>query len=226
MFLLSGGDSLKAIKFHEDVQALLAKALPGLLEVILGDTIEAVCRHIIRSICPEKDDKSKVHGSEVEGSNAIVYISTKEHRKRKADLLSSSPAVVTSLVSLSRGCQYFKPCVVIPGSIEGLDLPEFFSSGCKQLKAFPCSTQTLSLRQRWISDTSKCVDASPLLILASNKDVTVTVYIGSHSHRMQALDLHTGTVVWERILGDRIESSAALSACGNYIIVGNYSTPF
>ena len=30
----------------------------------------------------------------------------------------------------------------------------------------------------------------------------------------------TGASIWETTLGDRIESSAALSLCGNYVIVG------
>ena len=46
------------------------------------------------------------------------------------------------------------------------------------------------------------------------------VYIGSHSHKFCAISMSTGDCVWETTLGDRIESSAALSACGNYVIVG------
>ncbi|KAM5194147.1 beta-alanine-activating enzyme isoform 2-T2 [Mantella aurantiaca] len=234
VFLLSGGDSLKAIRFHEAVEDQVGKPIPGLLEVILGGTIGAVCRHVVRSLCPEKqEDKTNVHITKVKDSHDIVDISKKYRRKRKADFLSKSPADFTSFLSLSRGGQCFKHMcsynessgrqrLEIPGSIQDLNLSEFFSPGHKQSKSFPFSTWTLSLSQRWTSDTSKCVDASPLLVLSSSKDCTGTVYIGSHSHRMQALDLHTGTVLWERILGERIESSAALSACGNYIIVGCY----
>uniref|UniRef100_A0AAV2KWD1 Uncharacterized protein n=1 Tax=Knipowitschia caucasica TaxID=637954 RepID=A0AAV2KWD1_KNICA len=49
-----------------------------------------------------------------------------------------------------------------------------------------------------------------------------TVFIGSHSHRMQALDLDSGNVIWERVLGDRIEASATVSQCGTLVIVGCY----
>lgn len=213
------------------MEALIGKPVPGLLEVILNDTIMAVGRHVIRTMCSENEDKTKIHAAEVESNHVIVDSSTKYRRKRKADFLRRSPAGLSLFLSLSRGSQCFKricsftesqQCQVIPGSNEDLAFSKFFSPDLKQSKVSPSSTLTLSLRQRWASDTSKCVDASPLLVL-STEDSTVTVYIGSHSHRMQALDLHTGTVVWERILVDRIESSAALSACGNYIIVGNYS---
>ncbi|XP_034628164.1 beta-alanine-activating enzyme isoform X7 [Trachemys scripta elegans] len=39
----------------------------------------------------------------------------------------------------------------------------------------------------------------------------------------KAIDLHSGKIKWERILGDRIESSACASKCGNFIIVGCYN---
>ncbi|XP_067891057.1 beta-alanine-activating enzyme isoform X2 [Heterodontus francisci] len=82
--------------------------------------------------------------------------------------------------------------------------------------------RTVSLKIRWKSDTAKCVDASPLLVISGNNGSDETVYIGSHSHRMQAIDVLSGKIKWERILGDRIESSACMSRCGNFIIVGCY----
>ncbi|XP_058523250.1 beta-alanine-activating enzyme isoform X2 [Ochotona princeps] len=75
---------------------------------------------------------------------------------------------------------------------------------------------------RWRSDTGKCVDASPLVVATAAGLSPATVYIGSHSCRMQAIDLHSGKVRWEQVLGDRIESSACVSKCGNFVIVGCY----
>ena len=46
------------------------------------------------------------------------------------------------------------------------------------------------------------------------------VYIGSHSHRFVAVDLASGDGVWDVLLQDRVESSACLSHCGLYLIVG------
>lgn len=85
----------------------------------------------------------------------------------------------------------------------------------------------LSLRVRWSSDTGRCVDASPVLLVetvASGRS-RATVFTGSHSHRLQALELASGEVRWERVLGDRLESSAAVavSACGTLVVVGQYS---
>lgn len=46
------------------------------------------------------------------------------------------------------------------------------------------------------------------------------LYIGSHSHLIAAIDIMTGESVWETTLPDRIESSACLSKCGQWVIVG------
>jgi len=50
-----------------------------------------------------------------------------------------------------------------------------------------------------------------------------TVYIGSHSHLFVALSLRAGVALWQTLLGDRIESSAALSLCRSLLIVGEQS---
>jgi acyl-CoA synthetase len=82
--------------------------------------------------------------------------------------------------------------------------------------------EKMEFRVRWKSDTGKCVDASPLVVIPAVNKSSITVYIGSHSHRMKAIDLYSGKVKWEQILGDRIESSACLSKCGNFIVVGKF----
>lgn len=82
------------------------------------------------------------------------------------------------------------------------------------------TTAELALCIRWKSNTRKCVDASPLVIIPSEEEVSASVYVGSHSHAMQAIDLDSGAIKWEKNLGDRIESSACISKCGNFIVVG------
>lgn len=82
------------------------------------------------------------------------------------------------------------------------------------------TTADLALRMRWKSNTRRCVDASPLIVISSKDEESASVFVGSHSHAMQAIDLDTGEVKWEKKLGDRIESSACVSKCGNFIVVG------
>ncbi|KAL3879099.1 hypothetical protein ACJMK2_031412 [Sinanodonta woodiana] len=78
----------------------------------------------------------------------------------------------------------------------------------------------VSMEISWQFNTGKCVDASPLLVFPRQGDPIVC--IGSHSHRFFALNFSSGVLTWEITLGDRIESSACLSLCGNFIIVGCY----
>ncbi|XP_014845630.1 PREDICTED: acyl-CoA synthetase family member 4 isoform X3 [Poecilia mexicana] len=44
----------------------------------------------------------------------------------------------------------------------------------------------------------------------------------SDTGRIQALDLAGGNLLWERVLGDKIEASAAVSHCGSLVVVGSY----
>ncbi|XP_056271248.1 beta-alanine-activating enzyme isoform X2 [Pseudoliparis swirei] len=79
--------------------------------------------------------------------------------------------------------------------------------------------EVLGLELSWSSDTGRCVDASPVLLASAGG---ATAFIGSHSHRIQALDLTAGRLLWERVLGGRIEASAAVSRCGRLVVVGCY----
>lgn len=90
-------------------------------------------------------------------------------------------------------------------------------------KSSDVKSRTLRLSLSWSSDTGRCVDASPVLLVHKGADeAKTTVFIGSHSHRMQALDLDTGRLLWERVLGGRIEASAAVSQCGRLVVIGQY----
>lgn len=230
VFLLSGGDSLKAIRFHEEVENLAGRSVPGLLEVILSDTLVDIHTCILKYTSPVMEklqDQTSINATETLGYPSVDV--TEDYpikRKAEAHRLQME---ASSFVSLSRGNRLFinvcsemvgQQCEVTHGLSQDLWFLKCNNTSPKRKKPTPSSEQVMTLQERWSSDTGKCVDASPLLVISPNKDSARTVYIGSHSHRMQALDLDTGAVVWERILGDRIESSAAVSKCGNFILVG------
>lgn len=104
------------------------------------------------------------------------------------------------------------PCI-------SLQTPLFQGSSPQQSKG-----TSLHLQVKWSVDTGKCVDASPLLVQLPPSPPPHTlhsvVYIGSHSGQFLAIDWELGLVQWRVQLGDRIESSATMSACGGYIAVG------
>lgn len=71
----------------------------------------------------------------------------------------------------------------------------------------------VSVSCQWRTCLYKCIDASPLVVHAPGRSEG-EVFIGSHSHVFMCIRLSDGKVLWESRLGDRIESSAALSLCG------------
>ena len=72
---------------------------------------------------------------------------------------------------------------------------------------------------QWRTCLYKCIDASPLVVNSPGR-CEGEVFIGSHGKVFMCIRLSDGEVLWERSVGDRIESSAAISACGTYVIVG------
>ncbi|NXN08898.1 ACSF4 enzyme, partial [Indicator maculatus] len=258
MFLDSGGDSLKALRLHEELELLAGKTLPGLLEAILSCSIEGVYRHILKILFPDEEQlmncdsavkrKSGKSGEELHG----------KHIKLKPERGLEAAGEFTPLLALSRGNHFlsmnFTKSLMQPRNTTqvGVELPQQPSSlhvvtpsilqshtqGCetedrvltaaKQAnKPDSCCAQQshaaatgVELCIRWKSNTGKCVDASPLVIIPSAE--AASVYVGSHSHTMQAIDLESGEIRWEKSLGDRIESSACVSKCGNFIVVGCY----
>ncbi|XP_077391321.1 beta-alanine-activating enzyme [Festucalex cinctus] len=121
--------------------------------------------------------------------------------------------------------------LVAPGKRERIaaEAPPGGGDERRPLKVFKAEAETrmqdgrsaLVLSERWSSDTGRCVDASPAL-LAREDGAGTSVFVGSHSHRMQALDLDGGRLLWERVLGGRVEASAAVTPCGRYVVVGCY----
>ncbi|KAM4807668.1 beta-alanine-activating enzyme [Rhinophrynus dorsalis] len=265
VFLLSGGDSLMAVRLHEELEILVGKPLPSLVQIILSDTILDIYRHISKALHSDEEQKTEAVSPALANNlnnTKNLERSRKYLGKRKDRAGTSSKKDIHWFISLSKGNQLFSnarlssefgnpPCHLLTGSNPELaellerDYPrsEFKRArNTQHAHAHPCSlspsiastvAQThslegpphdwvLGLQVRWKSDTGKCVDASPLLVKSADRDSLMTVYIGSHSHRMQALDLQTGKVIWERVLGDRIESSAAVSRCGNFVLVGCY----
>ncbi|NXJ73889.1 ACSF4 enzyme, partial [Trogon melanurus] len=266
VFLYSGGDSLKALRFYDEIEMLVGKAVPGLLEVILSRSIEEVYRHILKNVFPNEDQlmnydsvvKRKLSGNSEEEFHG-KYIKLKSGRN-----LEVSSGLI-SFIALSRGNHFLsvnftksfmQPSNSVQVGVELLQQPSFLhlvtpgiveshTQGYEVENRFltvtdkaenpnSCSVQQtcaershvmtaeLALCVRWKANTRKCVDASPLVIIASKKEVSASVYIGSHSHAMQAVDLDLGEIKWEKNLGDRIESSACISKCGSFIIVGCY----
>ncbi|NXK31855.1 ACSF4 enzyme, partial [Piprites chloris] len=266
VFLYSGGDSLKALRFYGEIEMLVGKAVPGLLEVILSRSIEEVYSHILKMLITDED---QLMNPDNVVKRKLSQNSGEEFHGKYIKLTSEIAVEVTSglipFIALSRGNHFFpvnftksfmQPKNTVQVGVDMLQQPSFLHSkapsimkshtqryemgeriltvtnkanknDCSSVEQIhaECSHATmaeLALSVRWKSNTRKCVDASPLVIIPTKEEVSASVYVGSHSHAMQAIDLDLGKIKWEKTLGDRIESSACVSKCGNFIVVGCY----
>ncbi|NXS56694.1 ACSF4 enzyme, partial [Brachypteracias leptosomus] len=254
VFLYSGGDSLKALRFHDEIEMLVGKTLPGLLEVILSHSLEKVYTHICKILFPSEDQMKLPNEFQMNYANVVKrklsgnsgeefhgkYIKVKSERGLEV------ASQLISFLALSRGNHFsslnftksfmesmtlsITKCRVQGYEMENKILTVTNNAGktdCCSVQQIPAergqvTTAELALCIRWKSNTRKCVDASPLVVIPSKEEVSASVYVGSHSHTMQAIDLDLGEIKWEKNLGDRIESSACVSKCGNFIVVGCY----
>ncbi|NWI56383.1 ACSF4 enzyme, partial [Calyptomena viridis] len=266
VFLYSGGDSLKALRFYGEIEMLVGKAVPGLLEVILSRSIEEVYRHICKMLFADEDQLMNPDNAV---KRKLSANSGEKFHGKYIKLTSERSLEVTSglipFIALSRGNHFFpmnftksfmQPKNTEQVGVDVLQQPSFLHSktpsimnshaqgyergnriltvtnkanknDCSSVQQIhaECSHVTmaeLALSIRWKSNTRKCVDASPLVIIPSKEEVSASVYVGSHSHAVQAIDLDMGEIKWEKTLGDRIESSACVSKCGSFIVVGCY----
>ncbi|KAI9143157.1 quinon protein alcohol dehydrogenase-like superfamily [Paraphysoderma sedebokerense] len=81
--------------------------------------------------------------------------------------------------------------------------------------------QSTCLSHHWKYNMEKCIDASPLIIGFHDDDALA--YIGSHSGMFAAILTQTGERIWTTQLDDRVESTASVSKCGTYLVVGTYA---
>uniref|UniRef100_A0A803T0E7 Aminoadipate-semialdehyde dehydrogenase n=1 Tax=Anolis carolinensis TaxID=28377 RepID=A0A803T0E7_ANOCA len=242
LFLQSGGDSLKALQFHEEVEFMLGKTVPGLLEILLSRSVGDVYEHILRTAFLGDD----VKGSCTNALKRKNYENESEdtRAKQKQERLSAEVDPV-GLIAVRRGNRSLSIGEPLKNQSEteqvgdnatqttqhdvtiasNENIAEVDSVRKTSLQENPRKTfENLALSIRWKSDLQKCVDASPLVVISTSDNYPSSfVYIGSHSHIIQAIDLHSGEVKWEISLADRIESSACVSKCGNFIIVGCYN---
>ncbi|MBZ3883842.1 Acyl-CoA synthetase family member 4 [Sciurus carolinensis] len=253
LFLNSGGDSLKSIRLLNEIEELVGTSVPGLLEIILSSSILEIYNHILHTVFPDEDVTfSKSYATKRKLSDTNQEDASGKSLHQKSFLPLSHDNEISAFIALSRGSQILSlnttRFLATSGhgtsafssdlttqtnseNLKSLSPPAVFGKSkdpscvekiCEEGKPVT-RTEKMELGVRWRSDTGKCVDASPLVVIPAVDKSSTTVYIGSHSHSMKAVDLYSGKVKWEQILGDRIESSACVSKCGNFIVVGCYN---
>nr|KAF6391107.1 aminoadipate-semialdehyde dehydrogenase [Pipistrellus kuhlii] len=250
LFLNSGGDSLKSIRLLNEIEKLVGTSVPGLLEMILSKPILEIYTHILQTVFPDEDlTFCENYATKRKFSNVNQEETSGKFLPQKSDMPLNLDNGINAFIALSRGSQILsmnatrfltklKHCPSACSSdlisqtaikkVKSLNPPALLGKSkdttcvekvCEDGTSVK-RAETMELRVRWRADTGKCVDASPLIVVPAVDESSATVFIGSHSHRMMAVDLYSGKVKWEQLLGDRIESSACVSKCGNFIVVG------
>ncbi|XP_042602054.1 beta-alanine-activating enzyme isoform X1 [Cyprinus carpio] len=275
-FMLSGGDSLQALRLCDEITVAMGTPSVGLLEVILDGSFSDVVSHVMTEthnnaiqpskkrmlddsgslVSPKRQQKEMSTGNATESTVGFVVPSVrrtmgfvvvrragevidwgcfgKMQEKNFSDALETNGSKLT-VTSTSEDSLISNPSHELHNiyqenpAIKKLTEPHVPQEVTETLPVSKSPGEgsgedrsdvlLLGLRVLWSSDTGRCVDASPVLLVGPDR---TTVFIGSHSHRLQALDLTSGEVIWERILGDRLESSAAISKCGSLVAVGCY----
>lgn len=257
-FMLSGGDSLQALRLYDEITVAMGTTPVSLLEVILDGSFLDVLSQIVT----EKDNNLIQPSMKRIREDSKSVVSSKRQHKDMTTVGVSESTVGFVAPSVRRtmgfivvrragevidwGCfqRMQEDCFSDINKRKSIDQNSPKDNNADELCKIPqnnpqevasvqvtnpekseCSQESssdvlpLDLRVVWSSDTGRCVDASPVLLVAPER---TTVFIGSHSHRLQALNLSNGEVIWERILGDRLESSAAITKCGTLVAVGCY----
>ncbi|XP_053113285.1 beta-alanine-activating enzyme isoform X2 [Hemicordylus capensis] len=267
LFLYSGGNSLTSLQFYGDIENMVGRTIPGLLEIIFSGSIGEVYNHVLKTAFPSEDQNlacnysAKRKWNECSGEEP-----SRKCMEPESGTSSQAEADIIGFIAISRGNGWFSTDELLinqsntgQGGIKQRQLVAFSplassnemkseDEGSKILKSkhgesvaknvnitervsvkkIPTqenlgATEKLTLHIRWKSNLGKCVDASPLVVIPATDELPASVYVGSHSHMIQAIDLYSGKVRWERNLSDRIESSACVSKCGHFIIVGCYN---
>ncbi|XP_015746218.1 beta-alanine-activating enzyme isoform X1 [Python bivittatus] len=239
-FLPSGGDSLKLLQLHDEIERMVGRPIPGLLEIILNRSIGEIYKHVLKSAFPS--DNLTVSSHSAIKRKLSGHLSEEPNNKR-VELTSKSSlkteVATVRFIAVSRGNHLVSINEPVKNQIEAepAEKNEMLQKSNTNVNITEAdsveenlgpenlgeTTKKLTLHVRWTSDLGKCVDASPLLVIPIPDKLPAFVYIGSHSQVIQAIDLYSGKVKWKRNLADRIESSACISKCGNFIVVGCYN---
>uniref|UniRef100_A0A6P8HHV0 Beta-alanine-activating enzyme-like isoform X1 n=1 Tax=Actinia tenebrosa TaxID=6105 RepID=A0A6P8HHV0_ACTTE len=236
--------------FHQDVGSR-DEELSELVDVILNSSFGKLCAYIKARVADKSCNREGTIGENmVENTSASqgdFHLASADENENSSEFctrigITSKPSKnnddreVKTSVSLKRrkiedNGKHTHPTEAATGNFS------CFCSIQRGMRATTCSSCTASgihggvehsqgaleasLSLKWKTNFHKCIDASPLVVGTNDKDLAV-VYLGSHAHVLKAVYLASGMILWETCLGDRLESSAALSKCGLYVIVGCY----
>lgn len=223
-FILCGGNSLTAIQVTARVEEYLGHEVPEFLDALLHDTYSEVFQILRKHHLARKSDKTNSRLSK----KIKINQSPLSKPKQNSSIITSNEATVcpnglsdckSSKGLMTNGDQENSTSL---SQDENPILAAVSRRGVETRKStqISCNLSHDTYTLKWKYNMGKCIDSSPLL--ATLADGGMLVFVGSHSHRFACLDAVTGMERWRCIMGDRVESSPALSHCGSFVYVGCY----
>ena len=217
-FVLCGGNSLTAVQISSEVETFFGCEIPELLDVLLhntySDTLQVLKKRKLTRKCNKlSGDVKKMKTQLISYSQLKHSTNSIKHRKPDVDEFSNHhSAKDNTMMGKTNDVENQDNILLSVVSRRGIQIRET-ESACHNL-----STNTFLLR--WKYDLGKCIDSSPLFVKHSQGDMFV--FVGSHSHKFACLHASSGVESWCCMLGDRVESSPAVSLDGCFVYVGCY----
>ncbi|XP_054715509.1 beta-alanine-activating enzyme-like [Uloborus diversus] len=199
-FILQGGNSITAVQFASDVEWKLQLSIPTLLEKIINDTFHEV------SLLVKSNFEHKNSGFRRK-ENLLKRTLMPDHSESKKKCCDK---FLCYEISTRRG--YHNSCIHRYMEQECCLQPD---------KSISDASINLFLNVNCKFDLKKCIDATPCMASFSQSK-QLLAFIGSHSGIFCCVDVKNSRILWTVSFPDRIESSACLSACGHYVLVGCY----
>nr|XP_042911125.1 beta-alanine-activating enzyme isoform X2 [Parasteatoda tepidariorum] len=201
-FIISGGDSISALQLSSNIEWAFQINVPNLVDRILNSSF---C-NVVKLVQSHLHDAEKITVKEANNCDVLQKNPTLFPSKRKC---------IKRLNSDNQCYQVFSKQECVTRCACGCD----HSNIMYNLKNIPHSS--FSLIPMFKFDLKKCIDASPCIVHYLKSD-ELFCYIGSHAGIFSCINITKEDMEWETVLPNRIESSACLSSCGNFVFVGCY----
>ncbi|XP_066960096.1 beta-alanine-activating enzyme isoform X2 [Macrobrachium rosenbergii] len=207
-FVKSGGNSLSALQFTEEIESNFNITIPRLTDLVLNDTFKEVLKTIMLSV-EYGNERKKIKKIKLQLGHENIWNGT--------SILLNDENPVDFVDGVNNKNYSLSKCKCPP---------------CKQLSIvsrrgvyYACEKEIHNHNQiatnfLWKYNLEKCIDSSPTLIeYPCGKTLLM---VGSHSYKFVCIDVQTGKSQWCLTLGDRIESSPCISGDGRRVYVGCY----
>ncbi|XP_064081411.1 beta-alanine-activating enzyme-like [Macrobrachium nipponense] len=206
-FIKSGGNSLSALQFNEEIESNFNVKIPRLIDAVLNDTFKEVLKIIMLSV-ENSNERQKIKK---------IKLQLNHENMRKGASTSLNDENPVDFVSVNNKNSSLSKCRWPP--YKQLSIVSWRSVYYAYDKEIHNHNQ-IATNFLWKYNLEKCIDSSPTLIeYPCGKTLLM---VGSHSYKFVCIDVQTGKSQWCLTLGNRIESSPCISSDGRRVYVGCY----